>query len=130
MNTLRPLPLPYRIVPGFFFPFLLAMVFASAAIQGATAREAAVRLSSLDLEKVAQGWGEPHADRSVENAPLSIGGQRFEHGLGTHAPSTLYVELQGGCSRFTARVGVDDAVKGTVSVLSPTRIRVSELYAL
>ena len=35
---------------------------------------------------------------------------KFEHGLGTHAASLLYVDLKGGSTRFTALVGVDDEV--------------------
>jgi alpha-galactosidase len=40
---------------------------------------------------------------------MSIGGQKFERGAGTHADSTLYIELAGGADRFTAWCGVDDA---------------------
>jgi alpha-galactosidase len=67
-----------------------------------------VSLGSLDLGKVQQDWGQPHADKSVDDNPLSIGGKKFEHGLGTHAISTLYINLKGGAERFTAFVGVDD----------------------
>ncbi len=70
-----------------------------------------VSLGSLDLGKVQQGWGQPHADKSVEDHTLSIGGKKFEHGLGTHAISTLYIDLKGGAEKFTAFVGVDDETK-------------------
>jgi len=40
---------------------------------------------------------------------MSIGGQRFDRGVGTHAHSALWVRLDGGTERFQARVGVDDA---------------------
>ena len=82
---------------------LAAVVFAPAAHAAET-----VSLGSLDLGKVQQGWGQPHADKSVDDNPLSIGGKKFEHGLGTHAISTLYINLKGGAERFTAFVGVDD----------------------
>src|SRR5579859_1934785 len=39
-------------------------------------------LASLEL-RMDQEYGQPHADASVDNHPLSIGGQKFEHGLGT-----------------------------------------------
>ena len=71
-----------------------------------------VWLSSLDVSKTQQGWGKPQADKSVEGNPLTIAGTKYEHGLGTHAASLLYVDLKGGSTRFTALVGVDDEVTG------------------
>ena len=67
-----------------------------------------VWLSALDVAKTQQDWGDPRADKSVEGRPLSVGGTHYSHGLGTHAASTLYVNLGGHASRFTASVGVDD----------------------
>ena len=53
------------------------------------------------------GLGPPRKT-SVDGHQLRIAGQKFEHGLGTHADSILYVQLDGGGRRFTAFVGVDD----------------------
>jgi putative heme-binding domain-containing protein len=75
-----------------------------------------VSLSSLDLSLAKQGWSTPKADRSVEGKPMIINGRRFEHGFGTHAVSNLVLDLKGGCSRFTAQVGVDDEQNGTGTV--------------
>jgi alpha-galactosidase len=69
-----------------------------------------VWLSSLDLTKMSAGWGKPLVDRSVTGQPLGIAGQSFAHGVGTHAPSVLWIELGGGAERFVASVGMDDAV--------------------
>jgi len=80
------------------------------------ARGATVWLSSLDLGKVHQGWGTPHADQSVEGHPLTIAGRKFEHGLGTHSVGAVMVALQGGSSRFHAWVGIDDETQGKGSV--------------
>ena len=55
-----------------------------------------------------QGFGQPGIDRSVEGKPLSIGGKKFEHGVGSHAPSEMHFDLKGGSSRFSARVGIDE----------------------
>jgi len=65
-------------------------------------------LETLDLSYIEQGWGAPHANKSVDNHTLSIGGVKFEHGLGTHANSTFPIALGGKGERFEARVGVDD----------------------
>jgi hypothetical protein len=42
-----------------------------------------VWLSSLDLSPITQGRGQPQADKAVTGKPLSIGGKKFERGLGT-----------------------------------------------
>jgi len=75
-----------------------------------------VWLSDLDISKTQQGWGEPRKDLSVDGNPLRIGGATFKKGLGTHADSILYVQLDGGSRRFTAMVGVDDEVMQPGSV--------------
>ena len=73
-------------------------------------------IETLNLDAVDQGWGTAHANQSVDGHPLFIDGKRFEHGLGTHATSTLRITLGGKGERFTAIVGVDDEVdkKGSV----------------
>ncbi len=74
-------------------------------------------LDSLDLSHMRQGWGKPQVNRSIREKPLSIAGQPFQRGVGTHANSTLWIELGGGSERFLASVGVDDAAGGPASVV-------------
>ena len=73
-------------------------------------------LETLDLQYIEQGWGQPHANQSVDGHRLSIGGKKFEHGLGTHSASLFRIGLGGKGESFTAQVGVDDEVgqKGSV----------------
>jgi alpha-galactosidase len=72
-------------------------------------------LSSLEFQNFEQEWGTPQKDMSVVKTPLSIAGQRFEHGVGTHAVSRFDITLKGGADRFIASVGInDDKGKGTV----------------
>jgi len=96
----------------------VATIVACSCAAGArgAARNEKVWLSDLDVSKTQQGWGQPHANTSVEGNPLRIGGRTFEHGLGTHADSVLYVNLHGGSRRFTAFVGVDDETRKQGSV--------------
>jgi alpha-galactosidase len=77
-----------------------------------------VWLSTLDLSQVRQGWGKANADRSVTGKPLSIAGKKFDHGVGTHAPGTIWVDLAGGSERFLAFVGVDDAAKSQAASIT------------
>ena len=69
-----------------------------------------VWLDDLNLGAATQGWGEPHKNQSVDGHPLTIGGQTFERGFGTHAESILSINLNGGAQKFSASVGVDDEV--------------------
>ncbi|MGO8690595.1 MAG: NPCBM/NEW2 domain-containing protein [Thermoguttaceae bacterium] len=68
-----------------------------------------VWLTSLDLKKMTQGWGDPQIDHSVTKTPLVLAGRHFAHGVGTHAPSTLWIDLGGGADRFLATVGINDS---------------------
>ncbi len=67
-----------------------------------------VRLEDLDLGGMSSGWGKPQKNQSVTERPLSIGGQKFERGVGTHANSENWITLDGKTKSFTAQVGVDD----------------------
>jgi len=64
-----------------------------------------------------QSWGQPQTNRSIREKPLAIGGQIFEQGVGTHATSSLWIDLEGGSDSFLATVGVDDAANGPGSVV-------------
>jgi len=80
-------------------------------ITGAKVGAAPVWLDDLDLSVTSQSTGNPHKNQSVDGHDLSIGGQSFAHGLGTHCDSMLYVNLNGGAKWFSASVGVDGEVK-------------------
>jgi len=95
--------------PPSLHPWKALLVFA---VLGTVCQAEVVSLGDLDVAKVQQGWGDPRAHRSVEGNPLRIGGQTFKEGLGTHADSTLRIELDGRATRFTAMVGVDDEIGG------------------
>jgi hypothetical protein len=68
-------------------------------------------VSSLDLTKIDQGWGTPHPNQSVEGRKMSINGQTYEEGIGTHADSVFLIDLDRKAKRFTAMVGIDDEVR-------------------
>jgi hypothetical protein len=80
-------------------------------------REEQVYLSALNIDRIWQGWGTPHSDRSVEAGTLSIGGKKFERGVGTHSDSVCRIATNDAVEEFSAYVGVDDEVeKGRGSV--------------
>ena len=67
-----------------------------------------MRLDELDLRPMTSGWGSAQKDKSVTQTPLGIAKVKFEHGVGTHACSELWLQLDGKAREFTAKVGVDD----------------------
>ena len=106
--TKQPMNLVKNLLPGFAL---------SSIVLGTVLHAETFGLESLDLQTVEQGWGEPQANKSVDNHPLFIDGKRFEHGFGTHANSTLRINLAGKAQQFTATVGVDDEVGQRGSVV-------------
>ena len=68
--------------------------------QALAAEPETVYLSSLDLSPIVQGWGQPQADKAVTGKPMSIGGKKFERGLGTHTDSLVRLQLKGGAEKF------------------------------
>ncbi len=100
--------LPLALVP------LLPLVLAAPA--RAQAKETHT-LAALDLSAVQQDWGNAHANASVDGHALKIGGRGFDGGIGTHANSTLCLDLKGAATRLHAFVGADDETlpaKGSV----------------
>ena len=67
-----------------------------------------VRLSDLDLSNVQQDWGDAARNRSVGDHPLTIDGQTYPSGLGTHANGNFVIDLKKSGLLFTAKCGVDD----------------------
>lgn len=52
-------------------------------------------LHEIDLTPMRQGWGVVQVNRSMREKPLSIAGRVFAQGLGTHAHSSLWLDLGG-----------------------------------
>ncbi len=73
-----------------------------------TAGAAEISLGDLDLGPMTSGWNRPGAHATIPGQPLSLRGQRFAHGIGTHAPSHLRIRLDGHAVRLRATCGVDD----------------------
>ncbi len=91
----------------------LLATLASGLVSGATD---AVWLEELDLSPMRQGWGRPQTNLSIRGQALSVAGRRFARGVGTHAHSTLWLDLGGNAGRFSAWIGLDDAANGPGSV--------------
>lgn len=98
-RNIKPLSIPYLIV--------LLSVFGIGQLSAQT-----VWLDELDLSTATQGYGVPAKNKSNDGKTLTIAGQTFERGFGSHAESLLTIILDGKATLFTAKVGIDDEVKG------------------
>lgn len=79
-------------------------------------QENAVWLSELDLTKMTSAMGTPRVNRSIKGEGMSIAGEKFEKGVGTHAYSRMLIDLHGDAKWFTATVGLDDGAYVHASV--------------
>lgn len=86
-------------------PFVADVQFTTSAAPPDT-----IWLDTLDLSHMDQGWSKPAAGRTVDGKPLTLAGQVFAHGVGTHAYSELLIDLGGNATWFKSVVGIDDEV--------------------
>ena len=115
MNTVNLIKIKPKAVGLYVIVVAVVLVrFAAPVWSAESAKTEIVWLSSLDLDKMTSGWGRPKNNKSVEGKQLSIGGQKFDKGVGTHATSVMYIDLQKGSRKFSAYVGVDDEVGGNI----------------
>ncbi|MHC5025768.1 MAG: sulfatase-like hydrolase/transferase [Planctomycetota bacterium] len=72
-----------------------------------------VHVSDLKWVSAAAGYGgDPRRDASIEDRPLSVAGERFPKGIGTHAESSIVCRIQPEYARFVAIAGIDDEMAG------------------
>ncbi len=67
--------------------------------------------NALPACAVEQGWGNLQYDFSLDHNPLSIGGVKFDFGLGTHAPGGFTLMLDRQRAHLTGGVGLDDEIQ-------------------
>jgi alpha-galactosidase len=91
--------------------FTLVFAIVCSLVSTSTLSAQTVWLDQLDLSTASQGWGIPKKNRSVDGNIMTIAGKTFERGFGTHAESSLFIQLDGKANSFTAQVGIDDEVK-------------------
>lgn len=96
----------------------LSVLFAAVCVTTALAEEVqTVWLDELDISKATAGWGTSQANKSIDENPLTIGGETFERGFGTHADGEFNIRLDGKAIRFSAMAGVDSETAGRGSIV-------------
>jgi alpha-galactosidase len=69
-------------------------------------------LSTLPWQTATAGWGQTTANKSVSGGPLTVAGQTYPAGIGTHANSLITYALPPGYARLRTGVGLDKAAAG------------------
>ena len=87
---------------------LLSLLFTLFLLAGCSPEIKTIYLHQMDISSMETGWGTNQVNKSVDGNPLTIAGQVFEKGVGTHAISKFMMDLKGSGKQFSAKVGVDD----------------------
>jgi hypothetical protein len=80
-------------------------------------------LSDIPWTSQLNGWGPAERDRSNgefgagDGGTITLDGVPYAKGLGVHADSQLFWQLNGQCTSFSAVIGVDDEVGAAGSVI-------------
>lgn len=88
------------------------LLLAAALLSASASAERIVWLEDVDRSAMSCGYGRPLVARSIDGGLLQLGGKTYEHGIGTHAHSSIEVPVGGNALRFEADVGIDDEMKG------------------
>jgi hypothetical protein len=63
------------------------------------------------------GWGSIKKDKSVNGNTLRLAGKTFSHGIGTHANSTIKMNVPEGATKFLAVAGCDLEMSGSNTMM-------------
>lgn len=77
-----------------------------------SATATATSLSSIAWTSATAGWGTTQLNASIKGNTLTLRGQTYATGIGTHASSTITYNLAGKYTNFLSDIGVDDEVNG------------------
>jgi hypothetical protein len=75
------------------------------------------KIGEMSIESVTQGWGTPQLDLSVMSRPLTIAGESYRSGIGTHAISRIEVSFPPKFKTFSGACGVDGFVENRGSIV-------------
>lgn len=90
----------------------ILVFFVSFCFIAASAQIKTLWLDELDMKQIHTDWGTNKANKSIDGNTLSIAGEKFNRGIGTHAMSKFMLQLNIKAVRFIAKVGLDDESKG------------------
>jgi hypothetical protein len=74
-------------------------------------------MSDLTPTSATSGWGTVQMDKAVSGKVLTLRGQTYAKGIGTHVLSSIAYNLNGQYGTFLSDIGVDDGTKGVGSII-------------
>jgi len=81
------------------------------------------------IKSFSQSYGRPHINQTVDGNPFTIGPEKFESGIGTHANSKITLSLAGRYKRLTGMCGVDSEAGGKGTLIFKIKDRDKELFS-
>jgi hypothetical protein len=92
-----------------------ALCLCPQAIGHAAASPGAMWVEEIGLERLSQRRGTPRVARTIRDQPIRLGGVEYPHRNRQRASiSEFVIDLKANAARFTATVGIDDAIQGNV----------------
>lgn len=95
-----------------FFTFIICLVvlILLAGCQQTSENNYVTYLDSLEFDHIINPFGPPERGMSFGRKTLTIDNQKYERGLGGHAPAHLNIDLNGKASYFRAKIGIDQEI--------------------
>ena len=81
-------------------------------IKGDTLPKGGMWMETMEIGLIDQGFSRPRAKQSVDRKAITLHGDVFKHGVGSHAPGEVRMKLDGAATRFVSAVGIDDETGG------------------
>lgn len=73
--------------------------------------------TDLDWTESTIGWGAIQKNKSVDGNALTLAGKKFSHGIGTHATSSITMNIPAGATKFLAVAGCDLEKSGNQTMM-------------
>lgn len=106
---------PYAVLGLFLLPILGSEISGLMPLQ-VELKDNQFFLTDLRIDHYTQQYGSPRKNRSVDGNTLTVKGQQFENGFGTHAASELFFRLPDNAETLEFVVAIDDESGGGGSV--------------
>jgi len=112
LNSKENYPLLSKILIIFSFILILHFWFFHGSSLGSDNKSFSkvreIEISGLKSTEAEVGFKEIKVNQNLLGLPISVAGERFEHGILAHAPSKIVFLNQGRFKYFKAKIGIDD----------------------
>ena len=106
---------PYVVLALFLFPMLITEIIGLMPVN-VELQSNQFYLTDLAIDHYTQQYGRPRVNRAVDGATLTVRGQQYKNGIGTHAASEIFFKMPADADSLEFVVGIDDEAGGGGSV--------------